>query len=372
MTRAKDRTAAAATTPAIEDVEELLDVAGDATHKVWFYRLRDGESPFLASVDPAKLRGPGIREYTRSRWGGGKFRAKLRRTDGAWGQSRSFEIEGEALTAKHDDAGERRGDRDRDGRRRRRRSEGESMLERILVPTAIALSAAIVKKMTDDPKTDPMMLELIRRTGRGESISPIELQRAIMEAESRGERRGRELGELKAQVEGDGPPASHGISESGVISAIRESAAAVKEVVSYAKGADKPAANIRIVRPPTNTAAPGGPSTPATTDAAPATPVTPDIVPEYLRALVAGKSQLLWAIDADLAADSIVNAIINKATDEQIAQLFEAHDANRLESDLTAAIPELATESRRDKFAELLTEMSAAVKAIRGDAKKEA
>lgn len=179
----------------VEDVEDLLGQAIDSTDIVQLLRWdpSQGTWSYVERFDPAALRALGIRENVRARFGGGKFKARIRHANNTWGQSRVFLLDGEY----------------------RRPTEAPtttaaapvstaSTLEKILLPIALTFAGAIgtaaAKKLLDGPQVDPLALQLLKQFGGQSGMDPLELQRAIAEAEKRGEDRGRELGKLQQQV----------------------------------------------------------------------------------------------------------------------------------------------------------------------------
>ena len=212
----------------VETADDLLTatVAGDGV-QLWRYDVQAGAWKYLAPFDPTALEALGVTEFTRQRFGGGKFKARIRHRGGAFGLSRVFDVDGPGKVPT-DDA---------PAAAAAAASSSNSppfWVEKIVLPIgatfATALGGYLAKKLLETPAPDPILLLLVKQlsTGAGgNAVDPLELQRAIADAEARGETRGRELGELRAQVEN--PPKETG---GGVMAAIDRG---IPQVVSLLK-----------------------------------------------------------------------------------------------------------------------------------------
>jgi hypothetical protein len=190
----------AAEKPDVEDVEDLLGTCVDGTDTIQLFRYDPtiGGWSYVDRYDPAAFRALGIRQTVRERYGGGRFRARVRHPNMTWGQTRTFSVDGAykepspavgASTSPTVVAP----------------TSAASMAERVLMPVVLTMAGAIgtyaAKRLLDQPPTDPLALTLAKQlAGAGSAMDPLELQRAISEAEARGEARGRELGKLQQQV----------------------------------------------------------------------------------------------------------------------------------------------------------------------------
>jgi hypothetical protein len=202
----------------VETADELLTatVAGDAV-QVWRYDVQAGAWKYLAPFDPTALEALGVTEFTRQRFGGGKFKARIRHRGGTFGMSRVFDVDGPGKVP--EDAAPPAAASSSSSA-----SQPPRWVEQILFPIGVtfatALGGYLAKKLLETPAPDPILLQLDNQLGAGAgaavALDPLELQRAIAEAEQRGEQRGRELGELRAQV--DNPP--KGNDGGGVMGAI--------------------------------------------------------------------------------------------------------------------------------------------------------
>ncbi len=205
----------------VDELDRLLDLAG-VGEKIQLLRCaRAGESfKYVDQFEPSEMRAQGIREFTFDRCGGsgdGAFRARIRRTDGTYGKSKTFSIEGEpkkysrvapesaAATAAATTAAPTSGPE----------SIAMKVALAFALPFATAAAGFLAKKLLERPADDPFKIKMIElmtdRGRRGESISALEVQKIAQEAERRGEERGRELGEMKALIESgnDAAPAAN-------------------------------------------------------------------------------------------------------------------------------------------------------------------
>lgn len=172
--------------------DELLAAAleGDRI-QVERYSAATSTWNYAGSYELAQLRPTGLSEFLRARGGGGKYRARIRRSDGTYGLSATVTIEGPSRSwAEPESASSAPTPAPIAG--------GGTILEKLLTPMAAAFGAYAAKKFLEDKQTDPLVLELLKRGG---ATDPLELQRAIAEAEARGEARGRELGKLHARAD---------------------------------------------------------------------------------------------------------------------------------------------------------------------------
>lgn len=79
-----------------------------------------------------------------------------------------------------------------------------SELMNALKTAALAAIPALISRLLEPAKTDPVLLELIRSGGKsGGGVDPLELQRQITAAEERGYARAKELGDVLAAAGGD-------------------------------------------------------------------------------------------------------------------------------------------------------------------------
>jgi hypothetical protein len=323
-------TATDTNSPPIADVEELLATMNESD-SLWLWRRAGDRWVFLESRPADALRALGVTESTRQRTGGGDYKARIRAANSQWGHQRMFSIDGEqravpiaspaavsATPAATTPA---------------RVGEMPSWMEKIILPIGVALAAGITNKLLAEPKTDPLVLELLKLNAKGNNtaagVDPLELQRTIMAAEERGESRGRELGELLAGGRGDGE---------GPLSAIREAAPLINRFL------DRADAERRL--PPANDVTP-----PASLPSSTAAPTSaPDIMPTWLRPFITYRARLLKLADDEKDATLYADVILDMAPDATLVAALQAHDAGVLEQDLLKAIPELAQTPARQKF----------------------
>jgi hypothetical protein len=310
------------------DVEDLLSLMRDG-ESLWLWRRSpDGQKwVFIEGRDPEAMRAVGVRESTRQRTGGGEYKARIRRPNGQWGEQRAFSIDGPprsvptdtpavaAAVAAHADA----------------RSGMPEWIGKILVPIGAALGAGIVDKILSGPKTDPLILELIKRTGRGEAIDAVELQKLVLDAETRGETRGRQLGELTAATE-----RVTGGGGDSLVSVMREAAPIFSNLLQHRSPQLAPAI------PQSSPAMP-----PTAAAAAPAS----DIVPAWLRPFMNFKPWIISAADNGHDPRPMGDMVIVNARDEMWTAIVEAESAGRLDSDFFAAVPEMRNTPERLEFA---------------------
>lgn len=194
-----------------DDLERLLSAAG-LDDVVQFYRHDAGSAAwvYLEQLTPAEIRGAGVREFAAGRYGGGKFKARVReRASGAFKMSRTFVIAGspKAFTRDGDAAAAAASSSSSSSSGA---NAGNSIIEKVamaaLVPFAAALGGVLAKKMLEGPQRDPLMMELLRssRSVANNGADPLELSKLLQAAEDRGERRGVVFGELKAAAESGG------------------------------------------------------------------------------------------------------------------------------------------------------------------------
>ncbi|MEP6494501.1 MAG: hypothetical protein ABJF01_17585 [bacterium] len=345
----------------IDRAAAVLDAADDANDVIQFFEESAGAGgrwDYIERFDVADVRALGIEEFIRSHYGGGRYKAGIRaRNSGTYGKSIVVSI-----------AGARKSDHEREGVRSpggptpaaaaAPSSSGNnnppSWIEKIILPIGVTMATAfgslLAKKLLETPQTDPVLLELVKRSTRRESsgadvIDPIRLSQLVLEAEHRGELRGRELGNLVARVDGDA-------GGSGVGSAIRDALPLAHRMIDVAErkreAAEQPAGAARVDRPE---------RVPAST--------SPDIVAAWLRPFMSYKHMLIRLADAGKDGTLYADVVIDNAPPDTIAAIHRADVDGRLETDLYDAIPELLQEPGRRTFAaELLESIRDAVRDI--------
>jgi hypothetical protein len=343
----------------IDDVEDLLNAASDERDMVWLWRKGGSTWGFLESLTPLSLRDAGIRATVRQRCGGGYFRARLRQRGGAWGASREFSIEGEPKAPPRDDPGAAVGASVTAPAASTSSSTTADLMRTIAVPVLSAIgagvAAALVKRFADGPQTDPILLKLLERVGRGdgETINALELQRLILESEKRGEDRGRQIGELTAQLDA---PASGG-ADAGVIGAVKAAVPTINRMLDLASGERRERRRL-LVATESPSPSPAAAAPPASDP--PASAPVPDIVPTWIRPFLRYKPLLISVADRGKSAAQYADLIMDQIEDSEplLTAVVDANTAGRLLDDLKAAIPEIAGHPAREKFAtELVTAM---------------
>lgn len=329
----------------IEDVEDLLRVVDDATDQVWIFRRQGDRMRFLESRPPEALRALGIRVSTQQRTGGGQYSARIRHRDGTFGRQCTFDMEGEPKPIPVETPAAAAAGGASTTPTSLPSFFDSPLFKMLATPVFTALGAGIASKLFAEPKTDPLMLEWIKQSRKSDgSIDALELNRLMLEAERRGEDRGRELGKLMARGERI-PVVREG---SGVVDAIREAVPLIKEI----------SANAKANRETRERRAGDRRALPSSSSSKPVQNAPADIVPTWLRQFMPFKGMLLSAADSGTDAPAIAEIIAKNANNETWAAMIEAEAAGRLESDLYAAIPELRdTEPRQAFVAELLEDL---------------
>jgi hypothetical protein len=180
---------------------------------------RGGTWNYCGTYDPDAVRAVGVTEFVRARGGGGRYRVRLRRPDGTYGRMETLAIEG--IARPWDDDTRTVDDVAGSSSSSSSSSSAGSIepprwLERILFPIgttfATAFAGYLAKKLLEEKprERDPLLAELAKNL-KAAGMDPLELQRTIADAEERGERRGREFGELTAKLESGGAGAGDGI-----------------------------------------------------------------------------------------------------------------------------------------------------------------
>ncbi len=215
--------------PTSPELSDLLEGLDDDSYVLEFseWNASTGKWDYIEPMQPGEVRELGVLEFSRQRYtipGAGtlKFQVRVRHRGGKYGQSRSYTVAGDpkpradraAAAAAATPAGAS--------------TVGASTWERMAfalgVPLMTALGTMLAKRLLEKPEPDPLLLELLRqanRVQRGESIDVVAFQKAITDAEARGEQRGRELGTLIERTEHQPEP---GATTSGSIGAIVDGA----------------------------------------------------------------------------------------------------------------------------------------------------
>lgn len=143
----------------LDHVLERANVPGDRV-QLWRYNVASGTYVYLEPFDPAGLKPLGIREFTRQRYGGGKFKARVRHPNGQYGITRTYEIDGEPRARETDPAAA--------VPPAPAAGAVPDWVRAIILPIgatfATAFGTLLAKKLleTREPATDPAMLELIK------------------------------------------------------------------------------------------------------------------------------------------------------------------------------------------------------------------
>lgn len=356
---ARARGAESTTGPAkgkIEDVEDLLDTMNDATDSLWLWRRAGDRWIFLEARPPEALRALGVRESTRQRTGGGEYRARIRQTNGQWREQRGFSIAGAELPVPAESPGSAAGSSSASPAVATAGALGDlpPWIKQLILPIMTTVGAGIAARLFERPTVDPLVLELVKqKRDKGEAIDPIELQRLILDAERRGETRGETIGELRAK--GERRPILVPDKSSGVVEAVREAIPLLREIRNPGGGRTRslPAQAESSVTPTTRVT----PPRPREMHATPGAPA--DIIPAWLRRFMPYKSFLLSAADNGTDAPAIVELIVKNADETTWAAMLDAYNADSLEGDLYAAMPELReTDERRQFVTELLEDLA--------------
>lgn len=213
--------------------DALLDFAELDSDRVQILRYDRTSSSYnhAGSYENAAPRAVGLSEFCRLRGGGGKYRARIKRNDGTYGPSTTIIVEGTPRTWA-EPTNELGGvTTDAGGAVAAPGLAGtfERFLGPFMAAAGTAIGTLLIKKLLDEPKVDPLMLELVKRNGAGAGVDPLELQNAIAAAEARGEARGRELGRL-TEISTREPENNTGVG--GAIGALERGLPAVLDVVN--------------------------------------------------------------------------------------------------------------------------------------------
>jgi hypothetical protein len=333
----------------VDRAATLLDHADDANDVVQFWEENNGRWAYIERFDVPDVRAVGLEEFILQRYGGGKYKAGIRsRTAGVYGQSVVVSI-----------AGPRKSDHERNAFKTpatpppaaaaapSSSNNPPAWVEKILLPFGVTFATAIAgflgKKLLESPPAapgiDPVLLRaaLRDRGAGGEALDSIKVMQLLRDAEDRGEKRGRELGELLAGGDGD-----------GVASAINQAAPIMNRMLDVAERRGRRRAP----------ALPPGDTANASSDDVPRSPAPPpsDIVPAWLRPFMRYKRLLLDAADNGQSVGPIAGMVIENASEETWAAIVEAEQANRLVTDIFAALPELSSTPERRTFAGAIVE----------------
>lgn len=245
----------------VSPTEELLAgvVDGEGLH-VTRYDPRAGEWHYCGTYPADVVRAMGLAEFAKARGGGGKYRARVRRRDGTYARSLVFTLEGSprpwdepAAAAPVSSSSSSSSSSSR---------EIPAWVEKLVFPILVAAGTAIADRMLKGPQADPLLLELVKRLASSSSgTDAVELHKLIAEAETRGERRGRELGELTAQVES----AAETDHAGGVVGAIERGLPKVVDVLNRKLELDE----MRLTQPPVTTVPPPADGVSSSDDAPP-------------------------------------------------------------------------------------------------------
>jgi len=143
----------------IDDADALVNLAieGDSVHLLR-WDARSGTYAYLEPFEPAALRALGLREFVRQRYGGGKFRGRIRHRDGEYGTSRVFTIDGAPKLLEEPPTPA--------AVAAAASSATPMWLDKILLPIGVtfatALGGYLAKKLLEEKAPDPLMLELVK------------------------------------------------------------------------------------------------------------------------------------------------------------------------------------------------------------------
>lgn len=320
--------------------EAILDRA-HATDRAQVWRHRDGQWGHCGAYDPRDVRQFGYAEFVAARGGGGKYRIRVRRSDGTYGQQFTFTVEGPPRPW-HEP-----GDASSSSSAASSSSsapapaaayEPPSWVRAIIMPFAGALGTALATKLVamlfeGGRGNHELLLKLLeQRNGSGAGVDPIELQKILDAREERGESRGRQLGKLLAERSEPREPRE---PAAGVAAAIDRNLPEVMSVLRAKIESDERRAS-RAARgaPP---AAPPATDAPvvegADAPAAPGAPPAPD-VSDPLVALLLGvpyiaRELLLSAAKGDEAPNvyaALVLTKLDQVTRRRLPQLLERDD----------------------------------------------
>jgi hypothetical protein len=289
----------------------VLEACVDGDH-VQLYRWDRAEGTFkyLEPFDPSALRPLGVSEFARQRWGGGKFKARIRHRDGTYGIGRTFPIDGPVKFPEAPAAS---------AAAPAAASSSTAWVDKIVMPLAGAFGTAfaglIVKKFLETPAPDPLLLELVKalKGHAGAATDPLLLQKTIADAEARGETRGRELGELRAQVDATGKE-----HDGGVVGAIDRGLPQVLGVLT--KKLEQDERRMSRLAPPSTL--PGSPPAAASVTA-PAAPSSDPLEAMLLAVPLSARKHLVNAAEGDEQPEIWAALVLTKLDDVTRARMPE-------------------------------------------------
>ncbi len=293
--------------PADTDPSSLTDdtdalvieaIEGDSVH-LHRWEPRSGTYEYLEPFEPAGIRVLGLREFVRQRYGGGKFRARIRHRGGDYGSSRTFTISGapKALEEPTTPAAAAAA----------ASSATPVWLDKILLPIGVtfatALGGYLAKKLLEEKAPDPLMLELVKGLrGRAEpapaATDTVTLFNQLLEFQDK-------------LAERNGPATSSELG--GVASAIERGITQLVPVMNRKLDIDD--RRMRLARPNAGAALTSGASS-SPVDA-PADP----LAAFFLQIPRGARNILLNAAQDDESAETYADLILGKLTEEAYGAL---------------------------------------------------
>lgn len=188
------------------DVDSVIAELGEDASYVVLRRFESGDWVILDRLDVGDSSAVAIK----SRFGGGKYRARIHDTNGDFRKQVTFKMAGKSKSGDADEPTDARDDmKERLDRLEKLITEGGSRVAGDSVQDKL-LSAVVTRIMAvpERPAVDPLMGTLITAliNGRPNSsgIDPIKLQELLQTARTDGYNQGKELGEAMGIAEGGG------------------------------------------------------------------------------------------------------------------------------------------------------------------------
>lgn len=312
------------------DILDAMAQLGAGASWIGVWRLEDGGETYLGRhpVDVFSI------DWVKETFGGGKYRARGINDQNKFVKAQSFTIAGDKKVPTA--AAPTNGNGQSNGNGNGHSSGGmPKFLETILVASIPVIAGAIARKILEDPKTDPLMLALLNKSSKGESVSAGELVTLLDNARRESRDETREMMQAIQAASGD-----RGNNASSWADVVRDNLPPLLETFKREQD-DRPPRTTRVVAT-------------ATSGEQPVSPI-PDNAPRWIKRVKPYMATIVRWADTNKTPEVKAEGVVDDMPEEDAVELGNHTRSTTFIADVFRYLPELAsTPARKEWFVRFL------------------